>query len=75
MIVKFPAGTEDQCVSIGVSTLPPGPVTGKPIFTFCLQGKVYVFDKVLKSNVSQAQVYDATAKNIVKGDEILPSPA
>jgi len=27
---------------------------------------VYMFDKVLKPNVTQSQVYDATAKNIVK---------
>ena len=26
-----------------------------------------MFDKVLKPNVTQNQVYDATAKNIVKG--------
>jgi len=45
-IVKFPSGTDDQCVSIG--------------------GKVYVFDKVLKPNVTQTQVYDAAAKSIVK---------
>ena len=31
------------------------------------QGKVYVFDKVLKPNVTQTQVYDSTAKSIVKG--------
>jgi len=29
-------------------------------------GKVYVFDKVLKPNVTQEQVYSAAAKNIVK---------
>merc|ERR1719322_580484 len=29
-------------------------------------GKVYVFDKVLKPNVTQTQVYDSTAKSIVK---------
>jgi len=29
-------------------------------------GKVYVFDKVLKPNVTQTQVYDAAAKSIVK---------
>merc|ERR1719422_2531811 len=45
-IVKFPSGSDDQCVTIG--------------------GKVYMFDKVLKPNVTQSQVYDATAKNIVK---------
>jgi len=45
-IIKFPSGSDDQCVSIG--------------------GKVYMFDKVLKPNVTQTQVYDATAKNIVK---------
>ena len=32
------------------------------------QGKVYVFDKVLKPNVTQEQVYNAAAKNIVKGN-------
>jgi len=46
IIIKFPSGSDDQCVSIG--------------------GKVYMFDKVLKPNVTQTQVYDATAKNIVK---------
>eukprot|EP00092_Neocalanus_flemingeri_P022666 GFUD01024586.1.p1 GENE.GFUD01024586.1~~GFUD01024586.1.p1 ORF type:complete len:971 (-),score=367.89 GFUD01024586.1:133-3045(-) len=45
-IMKFPSGSDDQCVSIG--------------------GKVYMFDKVLKPNVTQTQVYEATAKNIVK---------
>ena len=28
---------------------------------------MYVFDKVLKPNVTQTQVYDSTAKSIVKG--------
>jgi len=46
VIVKFPSGSDDQCVSIA--------------------GKVYMFDKVLKPNVTQSQVYEATAKNIVK---------
>ena len=36
-----------------------------------VQGKVYMFDKVLKPNVTQTQVYDATAKNIVKGEKYL----
>jgi kinesin family protein 5 len=45
-IVKFPSGTDDQCVSIA--------------------GKVYVFDRVLKPNVTQVQVYDSSAKSIVK---------
>merc|ERR1719220_159534 len=45
-IIKFPSGSDDQCVSIA--------------------GKLYMFDKVLKPNVTQNQVYDATAKNIVK---------
>merc|ERR1719422_879109 len=45
-IIKFPSGSDDQCVSIS--------------------GKLYMFDKVLKPNVTQTQVYDATAKNIVK---------
>jgi len=31
-----------------------------------VSGKVYVFDKVLKPNVTQEQVYNAAAKNIVK---------
>ena len=37
------------------------------IFYIFFQGKVYVFDKVLKPNVTQEQVYNAAAKNIVKG--------
>merc|ERR1719340_199051 len=45
-IIKFPSGSDDQCVSIS--------------------GKTYLFDKVLKPNITQNQVYDATAKNIVK---------
>merc|ERR1719340_423303 len=45
-IIKFPSGSDEQCVSIG--------------------GRTYLFDKVLKPNVTQNQVYDATAKNIVK---------
>lgn len=45
-IIKFPSGTDDQCVSIG--------------------GKVYMFDKVLKPNITQQGVYDATAASIVK---------
>lgn len=31
-----------------------------------IAGKVYVFDKVLKPNVTQEQVYNSAAKNIVK---------
>merc|ERR1712012_672074 len=31
-----------------------------------VSGKVYMFDKVLKPNITQEQVYVATAKNIVK---------
>ncbi len=30
------------------------------------QGKVYVFDKVVKPNATQGQVYDVSAKSIVK---------
>jgi len=45
-VVKFPSGTDDQCVSIS--------------------GKVYVFDKVLKPNITQENVYAASAKSIVK---------
>ena len=29
----------------------------------------FTFDKILKPTVTQSQVYDATAKNIVKGEE------
>eukprot|EP00092_Neocalanus_flemingeri_P023296 GFUD01025260.1.p1 GENE.GFUD01025260.1~~GFUD01025260.1.p1 ORF type:complete len:971 (-),score=342.32 GFUD01025260.1:289-3201(-) len=46
MVMKFPAGADDQCVTIG--------------------GKLYMFDKVMKPNVTQTQMYEATAKNIVK---------
>ena len=31
------------------------------------QGKRYTFDKILEPTVTQSQVYDATAKNIVSG--------
>lgn len=31
------------------------------------QGKVYIYDKVLKPNVTQEQVYNEVAKPIVKG--------
>ncbi len=36
---------------------------------FFLQGKVYVYDSVLKPNVSQEQVYAVAAKSIVKGEK------
>merc|ERR1719340_71772 len=45
-IIKFPSGSDEQCVSIG--------------------GRTYLFDKVLKPNVTQEQVYVAAAKSIVK---------
>lgn len=32
-----------------------------------MQGKPYVFDRVLPPNTAQEQVYDACAKQIVKG--------
>ena len=32
-----------------------------------VMGKTYMFDKVMKPNATQSQVYDATAKNIVRG--------
>lgn len=44
--------------------------------TFCiilLQGKVFVFDKVLKPNVTQEYVYTVTAKPIVAGNFCLLS--
>ena len=33
-----------------------------------LQGKVYIYDKVFKPNVTQEHVYDTVAKPIVKGE-------
>ena len=50
----------------------PSPPLASPLLKFSSnlvssQGKVYMFDKVLKPNVTQTQVYDATAKTIVKG--------
>ena len=33
----------------------------------CLQGKVYMFDRVFKPNASQEKVYNEAAKSIVKG--------
>ena len=38
-----------------------------PFFLCLFQGKVYVFDRVLKPNVTQEQVYTSAAKSIVKG--------
>ena len=37
------------------------------LFVLFLQGKVFVFDKVLKPNASQEFVYESCAKPIVKG--------
>lgn len=39
-------------------------------FNLALQGKVFVFDKVLKPNVTQEYVYTVTAKPIVAGKRI-----
>lgn len=38
---------------------------------FILKGKMFVFDQVLKPNVTQEQVYETAAKPIVAGNEIL----
>ncbi len=38
------------------------------LFLFSIQGRVYVFDSVLKPNVTQDQVYSKAAKSIVKGE-------
>lgn len=38
---------------------------------FILQGKMFVFDQVLKPNVTQEQVYETAAKPIVAGNQIL----
>ena len=45
----------------------PKPLIELIFFAF-FQGKVYVFDKVLKPNVTQEQVYNAAARDIVKGN-------
>lgn len=37
------------------------------IICVCLQGKVYMFDRVFKPNASQEKVYNEAAKSIVKG--------
>lgn len=37
------------------------------MFPFYLQGKVYLFDRVIKPNSSQEKVYEIVAKDIVKG--------
>ena len=37
------------------------------IFIFFIQGKKYNFDKVLRPEVTQLQVYEAAAKSIVEG--------
>ena len=38
---------------------------------FIFQGKTYLFDKVLKPNITQEQVYVAAAKSIVKGKNVI----
>ena len=40
------------------------------IIHIIFQNKMYLFDKVLKPNVTQEQVYIATAKSIVKGTNL-----
>lgn len=34
---------------------------------FLFQGKLFIFDKILKPTVTQEEVYDTSAKNIVAG--------
>ncbi|KAI4461205.1 centromere protein e [Holotrichia oblita] len=50
-VVKFPSGSDDNCISIAIF--------------FLLQGKVYLFDKVFKPNATQEKVYNEAAKSIV----------
>lgn len=47
-----------------------GSVFGPPACCV-LQGKVFVFDKVLRPNVTQEYVYTVTAKPIVAGKYII----
>lgn len=54
--------TEEKIGSKFVVKFPSGPEDN----IVSIAGKVYVFDKVLKPNVTQEQVYDAGAKTIVK---------
>ncbi|KFO34676.1 Kinesin heavy chain isoform 5C [Fukomys damarensis] len=41
--------------------------TTEPVLLIVIQGKPYVFDRVLPPNTTQEQVYNACAKQIVKG--------
>ena len=74
-VVKFPPGTDDQCVILGVRFVQYKQHNCNCIYNwikviqdpFYVQGKVYTFDKVFKPNVSQKGVYDEVAKSIVKG--------
>ncbi|KRY33157.1 Kinesin heavy chain [Trichinella spiralis] len=56
-IPKFPPGTND-CVNLGVINFCKK--------TFTVHGKVYSFDRVFKPNISQEEVYLASAYPIVK---------
>lgn len=38
------------------------------IYFFFLQGKPYIFDRVLPPNTEQVEVYENCAKQIVKGE-------
>lgn len=70
-VVKFPPGTDDQCINLGVrnrTTVLTFSFNPNNIECFFhVQGKVYMFDKVFKPNASQEKVYNEAAKSIVKG--------
>ena len=67
VIVKFPSGSDDQCVSISGKVYMFDKVRGSTASWRCGCDSSFFVFKVLKPNVTQSQVYDATAKNIVKG--------
>ena len=74
-VVKFPPGTDDQCVNLEVRFGQYKQHNCNCIYNqikviqdpFYVQGKVYTFDKVFKPNASQEKVYNEAAKSIVKG--------
>ena len=57
-VVTFPENQSDKEVSLWMNDR-----TGEK------KERKFTFDKILKPTVTQSQVYDATAKNIVKGEK------
>ena len=62
-VVTFPENQNDREVSLWTKEKSNKGSKGEK------KERKFTFDKILKPTVTQSQVYDATAKNIVKGEE------